>query len=167
LSAEEDALRAIKELNELRAQIERTQAELTLIDETLKRIENGEQIEETLLKTLGLSSQSRTVLKLRLKGVHSSKQTSLSKYKSKQHGNRELLNDLLKCPACGGLGLKTVTSYNRSDGKVTPILNTETCNTCNGRGKAKISANILELIKKLGNVDLKPFYTNNGTSPRA
>jgi hypothetical protein len=149
LSAEEDALRSIKELNELTTQIERTQAELTLIDETLKQIENGEQIEGTSLKTLGLSSQSPTVLKLRLKGMHSSKQTTLSKYKSKQHSNRELLNDLLKCPACGGLGSKAITTYNRGDGKVTPILNVETCITCNGTGKSIISANILELIKKM------------------
>ena len=149
MSAEEDALRAIMELNELAAQIEGTQAELTLIDVTLTQIEKGEQIEESSLKTLGVSSKSPIVIKLRLKGLHSSKQTTLTKYKSKQHSNRELINNLLKCPVCGGFGLKTVTSYNRSDGKVTPILNAEPCNTCNGTGKSKISANILILIKDL------------------
>ncbi len=149
MSAEEDALRTIKELKELTVLIERTQAEQTLIEESLKHIEKGEQIEETSLKKLGLTGQSPTVIKLRLKGMLSSRKTNLSKYKSKQHSNRELLNDLLKCPACGGLGSKTITSYNRSDGKVTPILNVETCKTCGGSGKAIISSNILEMIKEV------------------
>jgi len=149
LAAEEDALRAIKELRELSTLIKRTQAELILIEEALKHLEKGEQIKSESLNRLGLTGQLSTVLKLRLKRMLSSRKTMLSEYKSKQRSDQELLNNLLKCPACGGLGSKVTTSYNRSDGKVAPMLKVEPCGICGGTGRATISARVLEMIREI------------------
>lgn len=147
MSAEEDALKTINELNELSVLIERTQAEQKLIEESLIQLDKGEQIDEISLKKLGISRTTPTVLKLRLKGILSTKKANLSSYRSSQKNSWDLLDDLLKCPVCGGLGLKSLLSYNRSDGKVTPVLNAETCTICGGSGKAKFSPRILNLVK--------------------
>lgn len=145
--AEEDALRIIHELQHIIVSIKRLQTEMETIDRLVLELNEGQNLNEQDLKSLGFSPQPRTVLKLRLKGIQATKKAHLLKQQAKLREKKGLLKDLTKCSACRGKGTIAKTAYDRSDGNVTQIVKVELCRQCGGTGKAELGDYVMDLIR--------------------
>jgi hypothetical protein len=146
---EEDALRIIHELQDIIPIIKKLQTENEMIDKLLLELNKGYTINEQNLKSIGLTPQPQTVLKLRLKGIKATKNAYLCEQQSKLQEKKELLKDLMKCSACRGKGTITNKAYDRSNGKVTQIVKEELCRQCGGTGKADLGDYVINHIKLL------------------
>jgi len=151
---EEDALRTIKELNTLSADIETINNEISLAENLLQKINDTEKVNVEDLQIFGLTQQSPTTLKLRLRGILSTKRSKLSELKKNYNNDLQLLQDLKKCPACQGKGTITKVSYTRDERIITPITKTEQCSNCTGTGEASLSSHVKTLINSFTRANL-------------
>ena len=147
--AEKDALRIIHELQHIFPILKRLKTETETIDRLILELNEGHTLNEKDLKTLGLSLQPRTVLKLRLKGIQATKKAHLFEQQSKLREKKDFLEDIMKCSACKGMGTVTKIVYDRGDGKVTQIVKAVLCEQCGGTGRAELGDYVMDLIRLL------------------
>lgn len=144
--AEEDALRAIREIITGGDRIKRLEEEINTANKLVSSLEKpAEQ-----LKVLGLSQDlDERVLKLRLRGILSQKMGQLSGEKAEQHRSLELLRDLLKCPECRGQGSVTTSKYIRGENQIANLTSTNPCGSCGGTGLSRLSKETRESMERI------------------
>ncbi|MBS7619329.1 hypothetical protein KEJ21_01590 [Candidatus Bathyarchaeota archaeon] len=150
----EEALRTVQEIKDTISTIKKLESEIEVIENLILELDEGKKLNEDYLNSLGLSPLPKIVLKLRLKGLETAKKSSVIEQKSKLKTKKGILEDLIKCPTCNGMGNITERTYDRSDGRITQIIKTNICIECKGTGKSELSDYIMDLIKLL---DLKLF----------
>lgn len=147
--AEEDALRTIREIQDLISTIEKLRTETEIIDRLIHDLNQGYAPKEQDLKPLDLTPQPLTLLKLRLRGIQETKKAALFEHESKFRDKKELLEDIMRCPVCRGHGITMKRVYDRSDGRITTIAKTEICCQCGGTGRREMSDYIKDLMRLL------------------
>ncbi|MBN1682082.1 hypothetical protein JW865_00835 [Candidatus Bathyarchaeota archaeon] len=152
IQIEEDILKTIKELEDIKIEITNLNQELKLIQELISTVNQNDIISKDKMLEIGIDPTqiySPTILKLKLRGIQNTKKTRLNELQIGHNKNKQLINHLTKCPICQGKGTTTKTSYDRNDNRITPTTKTETCPTCQGKGQLNINSQILELLKKI------------------
>jgi len=145
----DDALRIARGLLELTKSITRLEQETNSISNMLTKLKNGGKIEETELKSLGLTEIPPLMLKIRLQGLLSKKNDTLADLRLKHKDIRDMLKKLVICPACEGGGLVSRRQYIRSEGVVSPHFKMETCTFCGGTGKINLGEDVMRLIESI------------------
>jgi uncharacterized protein with PIN domain len=147
--AEEDALRTINELRFMSTAIKALKEEIRLAEELIIQIAKGHEVQLEDLQRLGITQESSTARRLRLGSILSLRKTKLAELQTSHRKNRELLGDLLRCPACQGRGKITTVVYDRAEGRITQVTKTSECEVCGGTGKANLSDYTRDLIQSL------------------
>lgn len=146
----DDALRTARELSEISKSITRLEEETNSASDILSKLKNGYKIEESQLKSLGLTRIPPLMLKMRLQGLLSEKNENLSDLRLKHRNIKEMLKKLAICPACEGQGVVTKTQYIRSEGIISPQIKIDNCPFCDGTGKINLGEDIMRLIESTG-----------------
>lgn len=152
IQIEEDILKTIKELLDIKIEKTNLNQELKLIQELISTVNQKDILSKDKMLEIGIDPTqiySPTILKLKLRGIQNTKKTRLNELHIRHNKNKQLINHLTKCPECKGKGTNTKTSYDRNDNIITPTTKTENCPTCQGKGQVNINSQILELLNKI------------------
>ena len=143
------ALRSARELLELTKSITSLEQETNSISNMLTKLRDGGKIEESELKSLGLTESHPLMLKMRLQGLLSKKNERLVHLRLKHRDMREMLRKLAICPACEGQGVVARRQYVRSEGVISPQIKMEDCTFCAGTGKINLGEEVMRLIESI------------------
>ena len=142
-----EALRIMREREELGKSIRRLEDEVNAISALLAKVNDGGRIEQSELGTYGLLDASSYVLKLRLRGLLQEKKAMLENLRLKHWNMGETLRSLSVCPSCEGQGTLSHRRYERSDGIISTSSRLETCALCGGTGRILLGDDVRQAVE--------------------